>query len=180
MFLFTPIKKIYNRFDIFFILLLAGVLRVVKIQDVFYGSLNEFLRDLNILHEMLTSGQLLLMGPGGSAGFNFGVIYYYLLTPFYYLFKFSPVGLIFTSTVFSILAIFILFKLLQEWFPNRSFAEQAKEVLAQNNIACVLKSIDVGVLGTASSAMPQGVNLYVDPENEERAVRLIDAIYNGI
>lgn len=65
-------------------------------------------------------------------------------------------------------------------FPNRSFAEQAKEVLAQNNIACVLKSIDVGVLGTASSAMPQGVNLYVDPENEERAVRLIDAIYNGI
>lgn len=65
-------------------------------------------------------------------------------------------------------------------FPNRSFAEQAKEVLAQHNIACVLKSMDVGILGTASSAIPQGVNLYVDPENEENAVHLIDALYNGI
>ena len=65
-------------------------------------------------------------------------------------------------------------------FPNRSFAEQAKEVLLQQNIGCVLKSIDVGILGTASSGMSQGVNLYVDSENEEFALRLIDALYNGI
>ena len=65
-------------------------------------------------------------------------------------------------------------------FPNRSFAEQAKEVLAQHNIACVLKSMDVGILGTASSAIPQGVNLYVDPENEDTALLLIEALYNGI
>ncbi|MEJ2542430.1 MAG: hypothetical protein P8Y99_00010 [Calditrichaceae bacterium] len=65
-------------------------------------------------------------------------------------------------------------------FPNRSFAEQAKEVLAQHDIVCVLKSIDVGVLGTASIGMPQGVNLYVNIEYEESALRLIDALYNGI
>lgn len=65
-------------------------------------------------------------------------------------------------------------------FPNRSFAEQAKEVLSQHNIACVLKSVDVGIMGTASSAMPQGVNLYVDREVQEEALRLIDALYNGI
>ena len=40
--------------------------------------------------------------------------------------------------------------------------------------------MDVGILGTASSAIPQGVNLYVDPENEDTALRLIDALYNGI
>jgi hypothetical protein len=65
-------------------------------------------------------------------------------------------------------------------FPNRNFAEQAKEVLAQHDIICILKSIDVGILGTASSSFPQGVNLYVDEEHEEYALRLIDAIYNGI
>lgn len=65
-------------------------------------------------------------------------------------------------------------------FPNRSFAEQAKEVLLQHNIMCVLKSIDVGIMGTASSGMPQGVNLYVDEEQHESALRLIDALYNGI
>jgi len=65
-------------------------------------------------------------------------------------------------------------------FPNRSFAEQAKEVLQQNKITCILKSIDVGVMGTASVAMPQGVNLYVAPENQEAALQLLDALYNGI
>jgi hypothetical protein len=65
-------------------------------------------------------------------------------------------------------------------FPNRSFAEQAKEVLQQNNIPCILKSIDVGVMGTASTAMPQGVDLYVDSASQEAALRLIDALYNGI
>lgn len=65
-------------------------------------------------------------------------------------------------------------------FPNRSFAEQAKEVLAQHDIVSVLKSIDVGILGTASSGIPQGVNLYVSAENQEAALRLIDAFYDGI
>lgn len=65
-------------------------------------------------------------------------------------------------------------------FPNRSFAEQAKEVLAQHDIVSVLKSIDVGILGTASSGIPQGVNLYVSAENQETALRLIDALYDGI
>jgi hypothetical protein len=65
-------------------------------------------------------------------------------------------------------------------FPNRSFAEQAKEVLAQYDIVSVLKSIDVGILGTASSGIPQGVNLYVSAENQEAASRLIDALYDGI
>ena len=65
-------------------------------------------------------------------------------------------------------------------FPNRSFAEQAKEVLAQQNIICVLKSVDVGILGTASVGFPQGVNLYVDKNHEDTALRLIDALYDGI
>ena len=65
-------------------------------------------------------------------------------------------------------------------FPNRIFAEQAKEILERNEISAVLKSADVGILGTASSSLNIGVNLYVEEEEAERAAELIDALYDGI
>lgn len=65
-------------------------------------------------------------------------------------------------------------------FPNRIFAEQAKEILDRNAIPCVLKSPDVGILGTASSSLSIGVNLYVEQGFETKARELIDALYDGI
>lgn len=65
-------------------------------------------------------------------------------------------------------------------FPNRSFAEQAKEILARNNIGCVIKSVDPGILGSSSASMAQGVDLYVDEENQDIALKFIDALYDGI
>jgi len=65
-------------------------------------------------------------------------------------------------------------------FPNRAFAEQAKEILQRNDIHCVLKSPDVGILGTTSSAVVHGVDLYVQEENKERAFELLNALFNGI
>ncbi len=65
-------------------------------------------------------------------------------------------------------------------FPNRPFAEQAKEILERNQIGCVLKSPDVGILGTTSSSTFNGVDLYVDEKDFTRALELLNALYNGI
>ena len=65
-------------------------------------------------------------------------------------------------------------------FPNRAFAEQAKEILLENKIHCVLKSPDIGILGTPTSGAVQGVDLYVAKEFEKQAVELLNALFNGI
>lgn len=65
-------------------------------------------------------------------------------------------------------------------FPNRAFAEQASEVLLNQNIPNVLKSPDSGILGTTTGSMLQGVNLYVEIEYEQRAAELLNALFNGI
>ncbi len=65
-------------------------------------------------------------------------------------------------------------------FPNRAFAEQAKEILLNHHIHCILKSSDVGILGTPSSGAVHGVNLYVSEEFEKKAAELLNALYNGI
>ncbi len=65
-------------------------------------------------------------------------------------------------------------------FPNRAFAEQAKEVLLNNNIPSVLKSPDTGILGTTSGSLFSGVNLYVEEKNYNRATELLNALFNGI
>ena len=65
-------------------------------------------------------------------------------------------------------------------FPNRAFAEQAKEILDRESIGCVLSSPDVGILGTSTTSLSIGVNLYVEQDNEENARALLEALYNGI
>ncbi len=65
-------------------------------------------------------------------------------------------------------------------FPNRGFAEQAKDILAKHNIGCVLKTPDTGILGNASSATFNGVDLYVTEEDFDKAVNLLNALFDGI
>jgi hypothetical protein len=65
-------------------------------------------------------------------------------------------------------------------FPNRSFAEQAKEVLSANGIGCLLQSIDPGIFGSGSVSTLRGVDLYVNKDDHEKALGLIDALYDGI
>ena len=60
-------------------------------------------------------------------------------------------------------------------FPNRAFAEQAKD-----HIGCVLKSPDLGILGTTSSSTLNGVDLYVEETEFKRAHELLNALFNGI
>ncbi len=65
-------------------------------------------------------------------------------------------------------------------FPNRAFAEQAREILERDGIICILKSPDVGIIGTSSSSMLYGVDLYVEDQNKEQAYNLLNALFNGI
>ena len=65
-------------------------------------------------------------------------------------------------------------------FPDRAFAEQAKQILKQKDIGCILKSADVGILGTTTSSLLIGVDLYVDEQHAAEAVNLVNAIFDGI
>ena len=65
-------------------------------------------------------------------------------------------------------------------FPNRSFAEQAKDILLNEDIPSVIKSPDAGILGTTNASLAQGVNLYVEEKFEKRAADLLNALFNGI
>ncbi len=65
-------------------------------------------------------------------------------------------------------------------FPNRAFAEQAQKILESRSIPSVLKSPDLGILGTATASTINGVNLYVERENSDKAAELLNALYNGI
>jgi hypothetical protein len=65
-------------------------------------------------------------------------------------------------------------------FPDRAFAEQAKQLLKQREIGSVLKSADVGILGTTTSSLLIGVDLYVDEKEAIEASNLINAIFDGI
>lgn len=65
-------------------------------------------------------------------------------------------------------------------FPNRAFAEQAREILERNDIGCILKSHDPGILGTSSASVVKGVDLYVEEDKKDKAFDLLNALYNGI
>jgi len=102
---------------------LAVVLRVLKLCNAYYGTTQELFRDLNVVYDFLANGKWPLLGPSASIGeFYFGAIYYYILTPFVYVFSYRPVGAIVSSTVFSLLSLIVLYKLLQLWFGRKDVA----------------------------------------------------------
>jgi hypothetical protein len=66
-------------------------------------------------------------------------------------------------------------------FPNRMFAEQARQTLEHEGIVAVIQSPDVGVLGAGAAAgLPQGADVYVHEEDAQRAADILSALYDGI
>lgn len=117
------LREVLVKGDIYWILLLAAIIRTIKLSNAFYGTITELTRDLIIEHGMLVDHKLVLLGPGASVGgFSFGAVYYYLLAPFVLLFRQYPVGAVFASTFFSLLSIIILFLLIKLWTNRRSVA----------------------------------------------------------
>src|SRR4051812_46217543 len=73
------------------ILLLAAYLRLYRISD-YMTFLGDEGRDVLVAKNIL-AGDFTLLGPRSSAGdFFMGPAYYYMITPFLWLFNYDPVG----------------------------------------------------------------------------------------
>ena len=66
-------------------------------------------------------------------------------------------------------------------FPDRLYAERARQSLDQEGIPALIQSIDVGILGAGGVVgFPQGVDLLVPGEYAERARELLSDLFNGV
>lgn len=108
--------EFFRRYGIFLIIILAAALRLVNIQEAFYGTTTELFRDINVVYDMVQGGKSVLVGPSASlGGFYFGAVYYYLLAPIVWALNFLPVGAVLTATIFSLLELVMLYLLLKKW-----------------------------------------------------------------
>lgn len=96
------------------IVLLAAFLRLYKISD-YMTFLGDEGRDVLIVKGIL-EGNLTLLGPRSSAAdFFYGPIYYYMITPFLWLFRYDPVGpAVFVSLV-GIATVYLVYHVGKVW-----------------------------------------------------------------
>lgn len=111
----------FARFGIVLILVFAFAIRVYGLGNIHYGIIGELYRDLNVELDFFVNHSWPLLGPSSSlGGLHFGPAYYYLLAPFFYLFHYRPEGAVFAGVFFSVLSVYILYRLLDLWFGNRA------------------------------------------------------------
>ena len=66
-------------------------------------------------------------------------------------------------------------------FPDRMFAERARQTLDVEGIPSIIQSVDAGFLGAGGAiGLPQGADLYVPGEFAERARELLNDVFDGI
>ena len=95
------------------ILLLAAFLRLYKISD-YMTFLGDEGRDVLVVRDIL-QGNFTLLGPRSSAAdFFYGPIYYYLITPFLFLFNYDPVGPAIFVALLGVATVFLLYKAAKE------------------------------------------------------------------
>ncbi len=101
------------------IILLAAFLRLYRISD-YMTFLGDEGRDVLVVKEML-AGNLTLLGPRSSAGdFFMGPAYYYLMTPFLWLFKLDPVGPAVMVALFGIATVFLIYFVGKKFFDEKA------------------------------------------------------------
>jgi len=101
-----------------FILLLAGFMRLYRIED-YMTFLGDEGRDVLVVYNIL-HGQPTLLGPTASVGgFFLGPIYYYFITPFLWFFNYNPVGPAIMVGLFGVATVFLVYKIGSEFF-NKS------------------------------------------------------------
>ncbi|RJQ36093.1 hypothetical protein C4559_05825 [Candidatus Microgenomates bacterium] len=116
------LKNIYKKKEfvlLFFLLLLAGFLRLYKIGD-YMTFLGDEGRDVLVVYKIL-HGEFTLLGPTASVGgFFMGPIYYYFMTPFLWLFNYNPVGPSVMVALFGIATVWLIYKFGSEFFNKKS------------------------------------------------------------
>ena len=102
----------------FFVLLLAGFLRLYRIQD-YMTFLGDEGRDVLVAYNIL-HGHLTLLGPTSSVGgFFLGPIYYYFMAPFLLLFNYNPVGPAVMVALFGIATVWLIYKFCSDLFNSK-------------------------------------------------------------
>lgn len=124
------------------ILLLSAFLRLYRI-DEYMTFLGDEGRDVIIVRRFLVHGDIFLVGPGTSIGNMYlGPLYYYMMAPALWLFRYSPVGPAVMIGVLGVVTVAFVWYVSREWFPSRSL----KQVNAGALIAAFLYAISPTVI----------------------------------
>jgi 4-amino-4-deoxy-L-arabinose transferase-like glycosyltransferase len=101
------------------IILLAVYLRLYMIAD-YMTFLGDEGRDVLVAKGIL-SGHFTLLGPRASAGdFFLGPIYYYMITPWLWLFQYDPVGPAVMVGLLSVVTVWLIYFVGKQWFDERT------------------------------------------------------------
>lgn len=101
------------------IILLAAFLRLYRISD-YMTFLGDEGRDVLVAKGIL-EGDFTLLGPRSSAGdFFMGPAYYYMITPFLWLFNYDPVGPAVMVALLSIATVWLIYFVGKQWFNERA------------------------------------------------------------
>lgn len=118
----TQIVK--SNLSILSILFLAGFVRLYRIGD-YMTFLGDEGRDMLVVRHIL-QGDITFLGPRASAGdFFLGPFYYYLITPFLWLFNYDPVGPAIMVAIFGIATVYLVF-----WVGRKFFGQKAGLIAA--------------------------------------------------
>lgn len=115
------IKK--NRLEFIFllvVLLLALFLRLYKI-DGFMTFLGDEGRDVRIVRDLITEGNLVFIGPQTSVGNMYlGPLYYYMMAPALFLSGLNPVGPAIMVALLSVLTVWLTWFVGRKWFGKEA------------------------------------------------------------
>ena len=101
------------------ILCLSAYLRLYRISD-YMTFLGDEGRDVLVAKSIL-HGDLTLLGPRSSAGdFFMGPAYYYMITPFLWLFNYDPVGPAVMVGLLSVATTFLIYFIGRKWFSEKA------------------------------------------------------------
>lgn len=113
-------KLVKKNWLIISILLVGAFLRLYKIGD-YMTFLGDEGRDAIIVRRFLVDFDLMLIGPGTSIGNMYlGPLYYYLISPFLWLFNFSPIGPSIMVALIGVATVFMVYYVGLKWFSKRA------------------------------------------------------------
>lgn len=114
-------KKNYKELILLFLILVVGAFfRLYKIGD-YMTFLGDEGRDAIIVRRFLVNFDIMLIGPGTSIGNMYlGPLYYYLIAPFLWIFKLSPVGPSVEVALFGVATILLVYLIGKEWFSKKA------------------------------------------------------------
>lgn len=99
------------------ILLVAAFMRLFRISD-YMTFLGDEGRDVLVVKQIL-SGDFTLLGPRSSAAdFYYGPVYYYMITPFLWLFNYDPVGPAVFIAILGIFTVYLIYYVGKTFFNH--------------------------------------------------------------